>query len=87
MRVELADKSHGVVYVFQADGRIFEFSLDSDDGTLEGATKDIWNVCEIDGLTGNVVAVSKSRRILAVKISIFFGEVCYNICSQPNICS
>ena len=60
--------------MFQADGRIFEFSLDSDDGTLEGATKDIWNVCEIDGLTGNVVAVSKSRRILAVEILIFFWE-------------
>ena len=58
--------------MFQSDGRIFEFSLDNEDGTLEGATKDIWNVCEIDGLTGNVVAVSKSRRILAVEILIFF---------------
>jgi hypothetical protein len=36
----------------------------ADDGTVEGEDGDIWNVCDIDGLTGNVVATDKSRRVL-----------------------
>ena len=36
----------------------------ADDGVVEGEDKDIWNVCDIDGLTGNVVATDKSRRTL-----------------------
>lgn len=56
--------SKAQVYVFQSDGRIFQFSLDNDDGVVEGEDKDIWNVCDIDGLTGNVVATDKSRRAL-----------------------
>ena len=39
----------------------------SDDGTVEGDDLDIWNVCDIDGLTGNVVATSKSRHVLALQ--------------------
>ena len=31
---------------------------------MEGEDKDIWNVCDIDGLTGNVVATDKSRHVL-----------------------
>eukprot|EP00286_Rhodomonas_abbreviata_P011003 CAMPEP_0181322962 /NCGR_PEP_ID=MMETSP1101-20121128/19517_1 /TAXON_ID=46948 /ORGANISM="Rhodomonas abbreviata, Strain Caron Lab Isolate" /LENGTH=687 /DNA_ID=CAMNT_0023430929 /DNA_START=127 /DNA_END=2190 /DNA_ORIENTATION=+ len=56
--------SEAIVYVFQSDGRIFRFSLENDDGTLEGDDLDIWNVCDIDGLTGNVIATDKSRRVL-----------------------
>jgi len=109
--------SKAQVYVFQSDGRIFQFSLDNgvpslfscarralflcahavaafgcrlgcrglapvlamvlawrrrdlsgvacaDDGVIEGEDNDIWNVCDIDGLTGNVVATDKSRRAL-----------------------
>jgi len=58
--------SKAQLYVFQSDGRIFQFSLDNDDGVVEGDDKDIWNVCDIDGLTGNVVATDKSRRELVL---------------------
>ena len=66
--------SKAQVYVFQSDGRIFQFSLDNDDGTLEGDDKDIWNVCDIDGVTGNVVATDKSRHVLDFKGG--YVEVC-----------
>ena len=56
--------SKAQVYVFQSDGRIFQFSLENDDGAVEGDDGDIWNVCEINGLTGNVVATDKSRHTL-----------------------
>ena len=39
----------------------------TDDGSVEGDDGDIWNVCEIDGTTGNVVATDKSRHDLLLK--------------------
>jgi len=57
--------SQAVVYVFQSDGRIFRFSLEDGDGVVGGDNGEEWNVCDIDGLTGNVIATDKTRKLLS----------------------
>jgi len=57
--------SQSVVYVFQSDGRIFRFSLEDGDGVVAGDDNEEWNVCDIDGLTGNVIATDKTRKLLS----------------------
>ena len=56
--------SEARVYVFQSDGRTFQFDLNNGDGVIEGDDDDIWKVCDIDGLTGNVIATDKARRVM-----------------------
>ena len=55
--------SDAKVFVFQSDGRVFQFDVVDGEGKLE-YDGEVWTVCDIDGSTGYVIAADVNRAIL-----------------------